>query len=511
MTGLPQIQELRRRAESLWSLYGFLLLCIAGLFSYAYLDTFRELWYYWIEGYNWQFIVPIVFIYMLWDRNDLYAGLHKEPCILPGLFLLLSGCSLLIFGQLSSTHSLREISIIINIFGLVFLLFGATYVRNLFWPLIYLVLMTSLTSDLLEHLRYPLKLISATVAADALQMTGYAVFRDGTFLHLPHITLEVADSCSGLNQMISSIALGIPIAFTVLNKWWKRIVIILLSVTLGLVMNWVRVYLISIWHSDSAKEVIHGPYGIYELPFIFLVGVFITLAVAMAMSDKTDARATSGHGAVPGTAAGRTADRDSMRAPVVAILVLAVTAVYLNSWKAEAIELQDGFTDFPVTIAGFHGKSTDRLERPFYTGIAHDELIASYVNQAGETARVYIGYFHSQNQQEELIDYRYNWLHDGAEPIELPASPYALSMKKSRVRTGNRDVTVFFSYDINGRNIIDPKMVKLASLFDALLARRNNGAIIMVIFDKEVQELSSDEQAFLLQVMNMAAARLPGG
>ena len=511
MTRLPQIQELRRWAESLWSLYGFLLLCIAGLFSYAYLDTFKELWHYWIEGYNWQFVVPIVFIYMLWDRNDLYAGLHKEPYILPGLFLLVSGCSLLIAGQLSSTHSLREISIIINIFGLVFLLFGATYVRNLFWPLIYLVLMTSLIPDLLENFRYPLKLISATVAADALQMAGYAVYRDGTFLQLPHITLEVADSCSGLNQMISSIALGIPIAFTILNQRWKRIVIILLSVMLGLVMNWIRVFLISIWHSDSAKEVIHGPYGIYELPFIFLVGVFITLAVAMAISDKTDARANSGHGVVSGTAAGRAADRHSMRAPVVAILVLSVTAFYLNSWKAEAIDLQNGFTDFPMTIAGFHGKPTDKLGKPFYTDIAHAEFITGYVNQAGETARVYIGYFHSQNQQEELIDYRYNWLHDGAEPIELHSSLSTLSMKRSRVRTGGRNVTVFFSYDINGRNIIDPKMAKLASLFDALLARRNNGAIIMVIFDREVRELSTDEHEFLMQVMNMAAARLPGG
>ncbi|MCK5480233.1 MAG: EpsI family protein, partial [Gammaproteobacteria bacterium] len=169
------------------------------------------------------------------------------------------------------------------------------------------------------------------------------------------------------------------------------------------------------------------------------------------------------------------------------------------------------FTDFPVTIAGFHGKQTGKLGKPFYTGLAHTELIAGYVNQAGEIARVYIGYFHSQNQQEELIDYRYNWLHDGAESIELPSSTSTLSMKRNRVRTGGRNVTVFFSYDINGRNIIDPRMAKLASLFDALVQRRNNGAIIMVIFDKEVRELSTDEQEFLMQVMNIATARLPGG
>ena len=206
----------------------------------------------------------------------------KSQLFCQALIFLLSGCALLIVGQVSSTHSLREISIIINVFGLVFLLFGANYVRALFWPLIYLVLMLSVTAEVMGALRYPLKLISATIAADALQMAGYAVYRDGTFLQLPHITIEVADSCSGLNQMISSIALGIPIAFTILNQWWKRIIIILFSMMLGLVMNWVRVFLIAIWNYASAKEVIHGPYGIYELPFIFLVGVFITLAVALS-------------------------------------------------------------------------------------------------------------------------------------------------------------------------------------------------------------------------------------
>lgn len=511
MSPLSKIQGLTREANSFWGLQGFLLLCVAGLFAYANLDNFRELWYYWTEGYNWQFIVPIAFVYMLWDRKDLYTGLYRDPSMLAGSVLLVGGCALLIVGQISSTHSLREISIIINIFALVFLLFGANYVRNLFWPLIYLVLMTSLTSDLLEYLRYPLKLISATVAADALQMFGYAVYRDGTFMQLPHITLEVADSCSGLNQMVSSIALGIPIAFTMLNQWWKRIFIILLSVMLGLVMNWIRVFLISIWHYDSAKEVIHGPYGIYELPFIFLVGVFITLAVAITIADRPAIRTSSVRGEASSVVAGEYMGGNSVRASIVAILVLLVTAIYINSWKAEIIEMEEGFADFPMMIDGFQGKLTDKLGKPFYTGVAHTELIATYSNQAGENARVYVGYFHSQNQQEELIDYRYNWLQDEAETIELSSSSSRFLMKRSRVRTGKRGVTVFFSYQINGRNVIDPRMAKLASLFDAIVHRRNNGAVIIVIFDRETGSLSGSEQQFLEDVVNMVTARLPGG
>jgi len=84
-------------------------------------------------------------------------------------------------------------------------------------------------------------------------------------------------------------------------------------------------------------------------------------------------------------------------------------------------------------------------------------------------------------------------------------------MKRNSVRTGNRTVTAFFYYDINGRNIIDPKRAKLASVLDALMHRHNNGAIIMVIFDNKSSVLSNNEQEFLRQVVDMADHRLPRG
>ena len=227
------------------------------------------------------------------------------------------------------------------------------------------------------------------------------------------------------------------------------------------------------------------------------------IAVFPVLSDKKVVRDNSSHATGAGAATDGAAGGNLVRGSVVTILVLSATAFYLNTWKAEAVDLQDGFAGFPLTIAGFHGEPLNKLEKPFYTGLAHTEFIAGYVNQAGETAKVYIGYFHSQNQQEELIDYRYNWLHDGAEPFELKSSSSTFSMKRTFIRTGSRAATVFFSYDINGRNIIDARMVKLVSVIDALVRRRNNGAIIIVVFDREVQELAMGEQEFLVQVMSI--------
>jgi len=480
-----------------WLLYGG----IVALFFYAYADTIKWLWHYWIKEQNWQFLVFFAFLYMLWERKESFLTLERIPNVPWGATLLALACAILIAGQVSGTQSLRELSLIISIFGLVLLLFGRHYLHRLFWPLSYLILMTSLPSDLLDNLRDPLKLISATVSADMLQLGGYAVFRDGTFLHLPHMVLEVADTCSGLNQLISAVALGVPIAYTILDKGWKRVFIILLSCVFALVMNWVRVVLISIWHYDSAKEVIHGPYGIYELPFIFLFGVFLTLLVAFAIADTSSVRVKRHSVAVSPGSPYQTQARKFTRASSVAIMVLSANAVYLGTWEAEPVYLQNGFYDFSTAIAGYNGKPITELGKPFYTDLAHNELIMSYTNAAGSSANVYIGYFHSQNQEEEVIDYRYNWLHKGASTIELSSSGPEIQMKLASVRTGRGKSRVLFCYDINGRNIIDPKRAKLASLMDALIRYRTNGAIIIVQLDGESGEVTGNERAFVKQVV----------
>jgi EpsI family protein len=496
------------------SFAGLLLLAIAIALYSAYSDTFSELEYYWVEGYNWQFLIPIAFIYMVWERRELFYRLEYKPSVVIGGTLLALSCMLLIAGQVSSTHALRELSIVATMFALSVMLMGVEPTRKLFWPLAYLVLMTSLPTVALIKLETPLAVLSARVSADILQFFGYAIYREGSFLYLPHITLEVANECSGVNQLTSSIALGIPIAFTILNKWWKRIFIILVSCAFGIIMNWVRVILISLWHYNSAKQdEIHGPHDIYGLPFIFMIGVFLTLVIAFAIAEKRSAQSQASSGSNPESRPSPLASIFAAprfhTAAITGFAVLALTAVYLNTWTAKPVKLLIAPGDFPLSLAGFNGKRIDKLEKPFYSGLADDEIIATYTNPVGESALVYIGHFRSQDQERELVDYRYNWLQEGAKPVELEVGSRPVHMKRKVVKTREGARAVYFYYDINGRDIVDPKRAKLASLVDAIVEHRNNGTIVIVMFDTADKTLSSDQRRFLGAVVNEVRKIVP--
>ena len=491
-----------------FSLTGALFYLIAAVFYWAYADTFDELWFYWNEGQNWRFLIPVAFVYMIWDRRDLFEALEIKPNILWGSLLLLGSIAILIAGQISYTHTLRELAVVVSVFSLVLLLFGTEYIKKLFWPLVYLFLMTSLPTDLLAKSADTLKLVSAIIGANMLELFGYAVYREGTVLELPHITLVVADECSGLNQLISAIALGIPIAFTMVDKWWKRITILLLSCLFGLMANWLRVFLIAIWHYDSAKSNIHGPNEIYQLPFIFLIGVFFTFLIALALADKQKPGQHSGLQPADGIASSNAPAGKIRTAQLIAIFVLAMAAVYLNTWKVKPVYLEHELSQFPMSIAGFEGSHIKELGEPFYTGLAQEELIARYANSAGEVVNVFIGYFQSQDAEHELVDYRYNWLHDGARAVDVPTASSPVRMKMNTVATARGTGTAFFVYEINGNSLVDLKKIKFVSLLDALFYQRTNGAIIIVLFDKEPDQLSAEEQEFLSSLLIEAQARL---
>jgi EpsI family protein len=292
------------------------------------------------------------------------------------------------------------------------------------------------------------------------------------------------------------------------DKWWKRIAILLLSCLFGIMANWLRVVLIATWHYGSVKSNIHGPHEIYQLPFIFLVGVFLTFLIALAMADKEEPKRQSELQEANGIDSSSAATGKSKAASLVAIFVLFMAAVFLNTWKARPVYLAHELSQFPMSIAGFNGRPIKELGNPFYAGVAQQELIASYTNPAGVTINVFIGYFPSQNAEQELIDYRYNWLHEGANVIELPAASSSVRMKRTTVETNTGPRTALFFYKVNQRNLIDPKMVKLASLFDAFFDKRTNGAIIIVLFDKVTDKLSAEEQEFLGGLLIETQARL---
>ena len=150
-------------------------------------------------------------LYMIWIKRHQFSQLPMRSNILAGLSLTILGCLMHLAGKLSSTVRLQDISLIITLMGLVWLLWGSYYLKILWFPIGYLILMFPFFTELLEFIGDDLQSVNAWIAYILLKVVGIPVLLDGQYIALPHITLEVGRACSGINHIIAMMAMAVPL------------------------------------------------------------------------------------------------------------------------------------------------------------------------------------------------------------------------------------------------------------------------------------------------------------
>ena len=146
--------------------------------------------------------------------------------------------------------------------------------RVLAFPLAFLFLMVPLPQSLVNVIAFPLQLIAADLAVNALHLFGMPVLREGNILHLPRMPLFVAEACSGLRSLMALGTLGILFAYFFRKSWAERIVLIASTIPIAIIVNAFRVALtavLSYYKPEWAEGAMHTTEG------------FITFGMAFAL------------------------------------------------------------------------------------------------------------------------------------------------------------------------------------------------------------------------------------
>jgi len=217
---------------------------------------------------------------MIWVKRHELQKLTVAPGIVVGATLTAIGCSLFLIATVSNTILLEQLTLIITILGLVWLLFGRSIFKAIWVPLSYLVFAVPLFSELLKPLVIHLQLASAALAALFLKAIDMPVFRSGILIGLPHISLKVARGCSGINHIVALFAIGVPLALFTKTTKVGRAIIILASLGIGIPLNGLRIALIGIWTYINPGSDPHGPMDLFLVSFVFTVGFVFLLFVS---------------------------------------------------------------------------------------------------------------------------------------------------------------------------------------------------------------------------------------
>ncbi len=229
------------------------------------------------DDYTHGFLILPLALYFAWEKRGLLAALSPSASI-GGAGLLAAGLVMLVVGSVGAELFLQRFSLVVSVAGLVWLILGASFLRELAFPLAFLVFMIPLPAIVMNAVAFPLQLFAAQSATFCMEVAGIPVLREGNTIVLTNTTLEVVEACSGIRSLQALLALGAVYGYFTQKAVWKRWALLVLSIPIAILANAFRVagtgFLAHFIGPEAAQGFYHSFAGwiVFGVAFVLMLG-----------------------------------------------------------------------------------------------------------------------------------------------------------------------------------------------------------------------------------------------
>jgi len=204
------------------------------------------------EYYSHIALIPLVSIYLIYiKRKEIFAQVNYLfvvgiPVLLLGIALFLGG--ILWGASLDNNNyaSLIAFSIVIFINGAFILLYGISAYRTALFPLLFLIFIVPIPTALMDNIIYFLQVGSTELTNLLFLASGVPYIRDGFVFHLPNVSVQVAQQCSGIRSSMAIFIVAILAGYMFLKSYWKMIFLVICAVLIAMFKNGIRILTLSL-------------------------------------------------------------------------------------------------------------------------------------------------------------------------------------------------------------------------------------------------------------------------
>lgn len=204
--------------------------------------------------YSHAFLIPVVSLYLVMLRAPLLPTRFRTAWGPTFLFIAL-GASILLFydwrvaagwqAQRIDSMACSMASLLAFVTAGAFFFFGSALLRAITFPWAFLVFVVPFPTSVENGIETFFQLASAETAYAMMKLFGLPVLRDGLVFVLPNITIRVAQECSGIRSSLVLFILSLVAGQLYLRSPWKRALLTLLVIPLGMLRNGFRILTIS--------------------------------------------------------------------------------------------------------------------------------------------------------------------------------------------------------------------------------------------------------------------------
>lgn len=224
-------------------------------------------------------IVLFTGLWLLWRQWGSARALASRPSGPAGALLLAASLAFYAFARVTQIVELEGYAMYACLLAVLYSLVGAAAMKQMWFPLFYLVFIFPPPETLVDAVTLPMKMELSKAAVGFLDLLGYPIGGEGVMIYIGQYELLVAAACSGLNSIISLSAISLFYIYVRHQADWRyAALLVLLIVPVALLANFVRVLILILltYHlgEAAAQGFLHNFAGVFMFA-VALIAIYL--------------------------------------------------------------------------------------------------------------------------------------------------------------------------------------------------------------------------------------------
>ncbi len=243
----------------------------------AYMPSLCWMWNRWFANdsyYSHGILIPLVSLLLIFRKKEVLEKLPPEPSPW-GLRIFLLGIVLYWASAIMHVYFTSGFSMLIVMAGLVLYFYGEKTLREISFPLLFLIFMIPLPIIVVAFICFKLKIVAAQLATLILNFIGLHATQQSSIIKMRHSYVLVEDSCGGLRSLVSLTALGSIFAYQLKSNVAKKILLFLSTMPIATITNTFRIVFLSVvgelWGTEYTRGLLHSLSGFLVFAFAFIM------------------------------------------------------------------------------------------------------------------------------------------------------------------------------------------------------------------------------------------------
>ncbi len=239
------------------------------------------------DYYSHIVLIPLVTGYLIYSKRKDLLG-NPSPSYGMGGILILIGLALYGLGFyqakgliLGDQSALLVFSAVVFWTGGFMLLYGLDAFRRNPFPFLFLVFMIPIPNVLLSRIIYALQSASTEVSEALFFLIGVPYEREGFVFHLPGVSIEVAEVCSGIRSSLALFITSILAGHVFLDRFWKKAVLAVVVFPVTVFKNGIRIMTLSLLGAYVDPRFLTGGFLHKSGGFLFFIPALALLGLAL--------------------------------------------------------------------------------------------------------------------------------------------------------------------------------------------------------------------------------------